>query len=343
LLYDPNAEYHSEGLYRPAFPELFENPKIIVAKVTGPNGLIATYDDQGFYTDDSLSCCIPKFRLKGKNSQFFGRHKIAISKEDIRLSREYNLKYILGALNSSASNFYFQILLGYELNVYPELIEKLPIPNANPNQQKEIAEKVETILKLNQCQLTIEDVFDGLLKKYGFSDSKPLFHFYPQHPSEVEIDVLNSQNFDEPEELSKIYTTLSDNFIVIMDSNKTPLYKICFNDSIMQQFFFLAIKRFLGNTKKKKLNNATKIIEIPVYANNRELNAEQIKNLMKTLLAWHQKALENELKQCPIKTLDLVGFERMKSEIDATIDQKIFDLLGLAEEDITMIERVRDP
>jgi len=88
------------------------------------------------------------------------------------------------------------------------------------DQQKEIVEKVETILELNRCQLIIEDVFDGLLKKYGFSDSKPLFHFYPQHPSEVKIDVVNSQNFEEPEEFSKIYTTLSSNFIVITDNNK---------------------------------------------------------------------------------------------------------------------------
>jgi methylase of polypeptide subunit release factors/predicted type IV restriction endonuclease len=343
LLYDPNGEYHPKGLYRPAFRELFENPKIIVAEVTGPKGLVATYDYQEFYTDHSLSCAVPKFRLEGKDQHFLGRHKITISKEDIRLSREYKLKYILGALNSSAVKFYFQTLLGYELNVYPELIEKLPIPKANENQQKEIVEKVETILELNRCQLMIEDVFDGLLKKYRFSDSKPLFHFYPQHPSEVKIDVVNSQSLEEPEDLPKIYTTLSSNFIVIIDSNKNPLYKICFNDNVTQQFFFLAIKRFLRNSKKKKFNNATKIIEIPIYANNRESNAEQIRNLMETLHVWHQKALENKLKQCPIKTLDLAKFEKMKDEIDNEIDKKICNLLRLDEEDITIIGRVRDP
>jgi len=47
---------------------------------------------------------------------------------------------------------------------------------------------------------------------------------------------------------------------------------------------------------------------------------------METLLAWHQKALENELKQCPIKTLDLIKFEKMKDEIDNEIDKKIFGL-----------------
>jgi hypothetical protein len=343
LLYDPNGEYNPKGLYRPAFRELFENPKIIVAEVTGPKGLVATYDDQEFYTDHSLSCAIPKFRLEGKDQQFFGRHKIVISKEDIRLSRKYDLKYILGALNSSAINFYFQILLGYELNVYPELIEELPIPRAKKIQQEEIVKKVESMLELNECQLVIEDVFDGLLKKYGFSNSKPLFHFYPQHPSEVGIDVVNSQNFDEPEELPKIYTTLSGNFIVIMDNNKNPIYKIYFTDDVMQQFFFLTIKRFLRTTRKKKFSNATKIIEIPIYVNNRESNAEQIRNLMETLLNWHKNALEKELKQCPIKTLNLIEFEKMKDELDNEIDKKIFDLLGLNEDEMQIIEKIRDP
>jgi type I restriction-modification system DNA methylase subunit/predicted type IV restriction endonuclease len=343
LLYDPDAECHPKGLYRPAFQELFESPKLIVAEVTGPKGLVATYDEQGFYTDHSLSCAISKFRLEGKDKDFFGKHKIAISDEDIRVSREYYLKYILGVLNSTTISFYFQTMLGYELNVYPELVEKLPIPKANENQQKEIIENVETILELNRCQLVVEDVFDGLLRKYGFSSSKPLFYYYPQHPTEVEIDVVNSQNFDEPEELPKLYTTLSSNFIIITDDNKNPLYKICFSNNVMQQFFFLAIKRFLKTTKKKKFNDATKTIEIPIYANNKESNAQQICSLMETLLAWHQNALKNELRDCPVKTLDLEKFEKMKEAIDGEINKKIFDLLELDIEDIKIVERVRDP
>jgi hypothetical protein len=64
---------------------------------------------------------------------------------------------------------------------------------------------------------------------------------------------------------------------------------------------------------------------------------------METLHVWHQKALENKLKQCPIKTLDLAKFEKMKDEIDNEIDKKICNLLRLDEEDITIIGRVRDP
>jgi hypothetical protein len=137
--------------------------------------------------------------------------------------------------------------------------------------------------------------------------------------------------------------TISGDFVIIIDYERNPLYKISFNNNIMQQFFFLSIRRFLEGTRKKKFNDATKIIEIPTYANNRKSNAEQIQNLMNALHTWHKKALENELKQCPIKALSLVEFERMKDLLEMEIDARIFTLLDLSEEDIRVIEQVRDP
>src|SRR4030043_1961721 len=55
LLYDP------QKLYRPSMPVFFENDKIIFQEVTGKHSLIGSYDTDGFYTDHSLICCIPKY------------------------------------------------------------------------------------------------------------------------------------------------------------------------------------------------------------------------------------------------------------------------------------------
>ena len=150
LLYDPKR------LYRPAFPELFESEKIIVSKVTGEQGLVATFDDEKYYTDDSLCCCIAKYNLRHKEVSFFGKRKISISPEQITLSEKYNLKYVLGLLNSRLLNFYFRSLLGYGLNVYPESIEQLPIRRIdfdNPEEKKmhdDLVALVERMLELNK-------------------------------------------------------------------------------------------------------------------------------------------------------------------------------------------------
>ncbi len=144
--------YDVDNLYRPAFPELFESEKLIICEVTGEKGIQATYDNEKYYTDHSLNCLILKYNLEHKEKDFWGRRKISISKEDFSLSREYSIKFILGILNSRMMNFYFNNYLGYNLNVYPESLEQIPIKtldNKNKKLHDEIVEDVENVLALN--------------------------------------------------------------------------------------------------------------------------------------------------------------------------------------------------
>ena len=150
--------YDFKKLYRPAFPELFESKKIVISKVTGNGGLVSSLDTEKYYTDDSLCCCILKYSLAGLKQPFFRKHKIKIARSDIELSRKYDLSYVLGLLNSKLVNFYFRKMLSYDLNVYPESIEQLPIKNINFDDAKEkkiykdIVDSVNKILKLNAEQ-----------------------------------------------------------------------------------------------------------------------------------------------------------------------------------------------
>lgn len=116
-----------KNLYRPSMPEFFENEKIIFQKVTGQYGLIGVFDNQDFYTDDSLICCIPKFCFERHSKEILGKHKIYIEEGDIEISKKYNILYVLAIMNSMTNGFYFSKFIGYDLNVYPESIEYIPI------------------------------------------------------------------------------------------------------------------------------------------------------------------------------------------------------------------------
>jgi len=121
LLYDPKK------LYRPSMPVFFENNKIIFQKVTGKHGLIGTFDADRFYTDDSLICCIPKHCFYKLSEKVLKKHKVYVSKDEKELSEKYDPLYILALMNSKVNGFYFSKYVGYDLNVYPENIEYLPI------------------------------------------------------------------------------------------------------------------------------------------------------------------------------------------------------------------------
>lgn len=120
--------YDIEKLYRPSMPEFFENSKIVFQKVTGEHSLIGMFEENKFYTDDSLICCIPKFCFEGYDGKKLRKHKIYIHNNEVDISKDYDILYILALMNSKINGFYFSKFIGYDLNVYPENIEYLPIP-----------------------------------------------------------------------------------------------------------------------------------------------------------------------------------------------------------------------
>ncbi len=143
LLYDVGK------LYRPSMPEFFENPKIVFQEVTGQHGLIGVYDAEKFYTDHSLICCIPKYCFEDYDERKLRKHKIYIYEDEIENSKRYNILYALALMNSQANGFYFSKFIGYDLNVYPENIEYLPIPSISfTSPEKERKEFFREAVKL---------------------------------------------------------------------------------------------------------------------------------------------------------------------------------------------------
>lgn len=119
--------YRPHELYRPLFPELFERPKIVVAKVTGSRGLEVAIDREGYYTDDSLICLQPKYQLADLDPAIARRHRLDLSPADVELSRAFPLETLLRFLQAPETRLVFDSLLGSGLNVYPSALKRLPV------------------------------------------------------------------------------------------------------------------------------------------------------------------------------------------------------------------------
>jgi len=113
-------QYLPHILYRPTFPELHESPKIVVRSITGDRGLMATYDQEEFYVDHNVDCCIPwATYYSAKPARRRGGPEEPVD--------QYSLLYLLGLINSRVLNFWFRVMFGFELYVYPENVRQLPI------------------------------------------------------------------------------------------------------------------------------------------------------------------------------------------------------------------------
>lgn len=144
--------YQPSMMHRPKFPELFENEKLIVRNISTKEGLLAVYDNDKYYTNDTLSLCVPWFKLEGVNIK--GE---TITPEMHDNSKKYNLKFCLGLVNSKILNFYFKHILSSNLHVYPEAIRNLPIKMISESHQQFIIRLVDKMLSLNRRLNEIND------------------------------------------------------------------------------------------------------------------------------------------------------------------------------------------
>ncbi len=145
------VDYLPKKMHRPKYPEMFETQKIIVQVVVGREGIIATYDDEFLYAEQSLIVCVPKHVLATT-----GFKDTNATKDQINLSMEHNLKFLLGILCSKLINWYFVKFLSDELHVVPENLRQLPIRNINPSitddvkAHDQIVKMVEYMLDLHK-------------------------------------------------------------------------------------------------------------------------------------------------------------------------------------------------
>lgn len=330
LLYDPSK------LYRPSFPELFENEKILINKVTGPTGLIATFDDEKYYTDDSVCCCTLKHNLKNVKKSVLMKHKLYIDEKEIEISKQYEPKYVLAIINSKVLNFYFSILLGYELNVYPESLEQLPIYKidfSNPVEKKkhdELAELVKKMISLNKQLNMIKIDFDRYL-------TEPIIAYanFKEYYNKLEVKDKEALDKTSRGTIKRVKVKEQDTWLTFKVDyfTRTDQTKEEFNDIpvLRCQFENVSFRRFLlyafQNYKKRwgSGNLLTIILNtpIPCFDKNPDKNKQTIEKIMKEFL----KAVEEK--------------ERLEKEVqqtDNTIDSRVYELYGLTPEEISIVE-----
>ena len=162
-------------MHRPKFPELFENTKIVISKITGDQGLRATLDNSGIYVESTLNCCVLANAL-----EITGR----VSLESIKLSKNYSEKFLLGLINSRLLGWYYRHLLMRSLDVYPDNVKQIPIrtiDDGNPSDKfihNTIVKSVEKVLASKRANPQAdtfkleEDIDELVYQLYGLTEEE---------------------------------------------------------------------------------------------------------------------------------------------------------------------------
>lgn len=133
--------YDTAQLYNSLFPECIVNPKIIIRKISGDRGLFATFDSNGLYPFSTVIIALPYAAVEGVK-------RADVPAGAAEQSRGYDPKYVLAVMNSKVERFYYDVMIGDHLSVVPNHIKDLRIPNAPPEVQRDLAQKVGEVMQL---------------------------------------------------------------------------------------------------------------------------------------------------------------------------------------------------
>jgi hypothetical protein len=131
--------YIPEEMYSPRCPALFKAHKIVSQTMLSKASPVATFDDSGYYVEQSLACIVPHGVLT-----------------DARPSANLPLKFILGVLNSRLERFYFesfvidQSLGGGLIHATPGTHDKLIVPKATDKHVNRMVKLVDSLLAMHK-------------------------------------------------------------------------------------------------------------------------------------------------------------------------------------------------
>jgi hypothetical protein len=153
-------DYIPSEMHRPKFPELFENEKLLIRNISTTEGIMATYDDEHFYVNDTMSVLI-----LWKNLMNVDQRGTKGTERQINISKDVDLKYLIALINSKLVNYYFKLILSSNLHVYPDAIRNLPIANRDKISQKYFSDKVELIISTKKELLELSKKLQGNLER----------------------------------------------------------------------------------------------------------------------------------------------------------------------------------
>lgn len=194
LEWDTNRVPHK--VRRPTFPELYQPPKILIGGMTG-----ATFDDKKLICNHGISIAVLFNSLRGVDNKSISASIKKFNRkprEELgNISEDYNLKYLLGIINSELAKHFLTSIRRSQIGFYPDDFKKIPIRTINfPNHYEK---------KLHDNLVALVDVMLDLNKKIQSAKGNEKEQLQRQiEKTDAEIDDLVYKLYEITKEEIKI-------------------------------------------------------------------------------------------------------------------------------------------
>jgi len=143
---------------RPTFPELYENPKILINKL----GIVkAVFDKSEIYCDQTIRIAVLWHHLKKVHNNSINKYITKTRTELEKLSKDYSELYLLGIINSKLGFYLLDNIRGEKnIDINPDYLKQIPIPkinfsvNAEKTKHDNIVSLADKMLELKKKEAT---------------------------------------------------------------------------------------------------------------------------------------------------------------------------------------------
>ncbi len=249
--------------------------------------------------------------------------------------------FVLALLNSKLLDFYVHSISTKFQNDYysyaRRFIERLPIADATPSQQKDLSALADRMLSLNKELAAIDTNFENYVNRHGRVKDERLKNYLDTSRIRTLKDGKGTpaNTIEHDKKNLKVRAVLveerSDSLIFsakIEEGEKIRLiniFSVPVEDEALRKFIYHSVRTFVKASAVGKGNLYEKILalKIPRFKESSEKNLEVIREIMALYLPA------------------LAEWNRIKGEIDETdreIDSRVYALYGLTDDEIKIIE-----
>ncbi len=324
-------EYRPLEMHRPKYAELFEAPKILVQRISSNKKIPATLDTQGVYVNHVINCCV-----KAEDVIHLGSKRLHYDVNIFDLPNGYSLYFFLAVIASSTLGYYHNRFLSPGIDIFPETLRQIPIRRitfTTPDAERAALRDdgvalyatgtLSELLTFCKSRLTAEPEQSDVVHDVLAHLAEQMIDLHKQRQSALEDLMLDLEGVLAPGQLAQIGR--------LYTPPRPP--KGDDKDFAAKQATYMAT---LATAQSQLGDLAASRMEL--RANIGAISETQWKWLLKERLKQKLGSMADLVKVYRTRQPAIAAFDARIAATDRLIDQIVYALYGLTDEEIALVE-----
>ena len=192
LFVEWGTERCPKRLVRKTFPQLYPPDKLLMSRQKG----VSTLSKKGHICDNTIILGVPYISLKGIKNNSIKKYltNLNLDRDNVeKNSEKFNLKYLLGIINSKFVSYFLRSRMRGKIDIYPDDWKEIPIKIPSKLQEQKIVGLVEQMLELQKklhkekVSGNVKEQLEQKIKNVDYEIDEEVYKLYGLDKDEIKI------------------------------------------------------------------------------------------------------------------------------------------------------------